>query len=286
MARIIDARDTAFLVEITRLRGLQRELRLVVRAWRRKVRRRLWKGSRAGRYHHKPIPVPVGAPELEHGFENAPFPESDSDPPDMLPAWLLAARWTPLDHSTTQLALRPWYSTSAESKSRFAREPIDTDYTPTSTPPTTPPYNPLPPSSHTSPPRLTLQQLRTQQQPLQRSYQQHFNQATRRKSPSYQRYQRFLPYDHFHQWQREISRSYILRASAREARDRTKGISPFQRWFDSTRPSQAPTITTSQLTHTGNLISDRVTRWARFMGGRITFGIPRRASTSHQRLQR
>jgi hypothetical protein len=204
MARIIDARDAAFLIEITRMCGLQRELRLVVRAWRRKVRRRLWKVSRAVRYHNKPTSVPIGAPELEDGFENAIFPESDSDPPNMLPAWLLPARWTPPDHCTAQLAPRLWYSTSTETKSRFIREPIDADYTPTSTPPTTPPYDPLTPSSHTSPPRLTLQQLRIQQQqPLQRSYQQHFNQATRYKSPSYQRYQRLLPYDHFHQRQRK-----------------------------------------------------------------------------------
>jgi hypothetical protein len=38
--------------------------------------------------------VPDDDPELEDEFENAIFPDSDSNPPNLLPAWLLTS---PLD---------------------------------------------------------------------------------------------------------------------------------------------------------------------------------------------
>jgi hypothetical protein len=134
------------------------------------------------------------------------------------------------------------------------------------------------------------------QQPLQQACRQFSNQAIRYKSPGHRRNRRFLPYDYFHERNREISRFYFLRTRAREAHARAKWTSLFQLWYDSQRqvsaasdapgalesnsgassaPSAAqtpePTITTSQLAHTGDLISDRVARWARFVGDRITF---------------
>jgi hypothetical protein len=95
--REIDAARARMGAEI---RMLQRQLARLIRLWRRKLRRKLWRGARAAIYHRTPAVVAIDAPELEDGFGNVDL-DVVHDPPGKRSKFL-PRRWTPPQCRTTQ----------------------------------------------------------------------------------------------------------------------------------------------------------------------------------------
>jgi hypothetical protein len=138
MERVCEENDAERARMGAEISMLRRQVARLVRLWRRKLRRKLWTGARAAIYRKKPAVVSIDARVLEDGFGNVDL-DVIRDPPGKRSKFL-PRRWTPPRHRTTQR--------------RFTREPIDTDYTPTSTLPASPTISPSDPlrSSCSMPP--------------------------------------------------------------------------------------------------------------------------------------
>jgi hypothetical protein len=178
VAKLVAAQDAADIAEDLETADLKRERQHASRANRRKVRSKLWKGTKEQRHRWrreklmrmlamllKKIPpwlvAANEAPELEDGFESVSFPDVRDDIPGLCPAWLLPARWTPTTAQAPSSGAKRvtprgsvanpllWQQyLSAEVKPRFNREHIDADYSPSPTPPDSPPDPPLPQPLH------------------------------------------------------------------------------------------------------------------------------------------